>query len=199
MPPQAWPFSPTHSGRRQGGRTGRQARSMSIVQPTLGPDGQVHTCSLGPSYVSLAPWALQLLPFLPHHSPTLTTPLLRTSGGVCHTSVSKFLRTLQSPAQTHTSPPLVPLNLKEFIFRDRGREGDGEQEKHQCVREKHLSVASHTGDLAHNPGMCPERESNQRPFDSQAGTQSTEPYHLGLNLETLKAPTTYREQPKPSV
>ena len=38
-----------------------------------------------------------------------------------------------------------------FIFRERGREG--EIRKHQCV------VASHTpptGDLARNPGMCPD-------------------------------------------
>ena len=45
-----------------------------------------------------------------------------------------------------------------FIFRDRGREGEREEEKHQCV------VASHTlptGDLAHNPGMCPDWEWNQ--------------------------------------
>ena len=35
-----------------------------------------------------------------------------------------------------------------------------------------------TGDLlgAHNPGMCPKWESNQRPFGSQAGAQSTEPH-----------------------
>ena len=26
----------------------------------------------------------------------------------------------------------------------------------------------------HNPGMCPDWESNQRPFGSQAGTQSTD-------------------------
>ena len=44
-----------------------------------------------------------------------------------------------------------------FIFRERGREGEREGEKRQCV------VASHTplpGDLAHNPGMCPDWESN---------------------------------------
>ena len=35
---------------------------------------------------------------------------------------------------------------------------------------------SPTGDLAHNPRMCPDWESNQWPFSSQAGTQSTEPY-----------------------
>ena len=42
-----------------------------------------------------------------------------------------------------------------FIFRQREKEEEGE--KHQCV------VASHVppiGDLAHNPGMCPDWESN---------------------------------------
>ena len=38
----------------------------------------------------------------------------------------------------------------------------------------------HTGDLAHNPGMCPDWELNQRPFASQAGTQPTEPHQPGL-------------------
>ena len=32
-----------------------------------------------------------------------------------------------------------------------------------------------TGDIASNPGICPDRELNQRPFGSQAGIQSTEP------------------------
>ena len=35
-------------------------------------------------------------------------------------------------------------------------------------------------DLARNPGMCPDWESNQRPFGSQAGAQSTEPHQAGL-------------------
>ena len=38
-------------------------------------------------------------------------------------------------------------------------------------------VASHmlpTGDPAHNPGVCPDWESNQQPFGLQAGAQSTE-------------------------
>ena len=42
-----------------------------------------------------------------------------------------------------------------FIFRQRGREGEREGEKPQCV------VASHTppaGDLACNPGVCPDWE-----------------------------------------
>ena len=43
-----------------------------------------------------------------------------------------------------------------FIFREMGREGEREEEKHRCV------VASHpTGDLALIPGMCPDWESNQ--------------------------------------
>ena len=36
-----------------------------------------------------------------------------------------------------------------------------------------------TGDLPHNPGMYPARESNQQPFGLQDSTQSTEPHQLG--------------------
>ena len=48
--------------------------------------------------------------------------------------------------------------FKDFIylFLDRGRKAEREEEKHQCV------VASRTpptGDLARNPGMCPDWES----------------------------------------
>ena len=39
-----------------------------------------------------------------------------------------------------------------------------------------------TGDLAHQPGMCPHWESSWRPSGSQAGSQSTEPHQPGLNL-----------------
>ena len=44
------------------------------------------------------------------------------------------------------------------------------------------SCLSHTPtrDLAHNPGMCPNWESNQGPFGSQASTHSTEPHQPGL-------------------
>ena len=44
---------------------------------------------------------------------------------------------------------------KDFIylfFRQRGREGEREGEKHQCVVVSHMPP---TGDLAYNPGMCP--------------------------------------------
>ena len=65
----------------------------------------------------------------------------------------------------------VFLNL--FIFRQRGREREREGEKHQCV------VASYvlpSGDLACNPGMCPNWESNQQLCGLQAGAQSAEPH-----------------------
>ena len=36
-----------------------------------------------------------------------------------------------------------------------------------------------TGDLAHNPGMCPNWESNWQPFALQDGVQPTEPHQSG--------------------
>ena len=60
-----------------------------------------------------------------------------------------------------------------FIFRERGKEGEKEGEKHQCVV---ASWAAPTGDLAHNPGMCPDWESNQLPFGSHASAPSTKPH-----------------------
>ena len=64
-----------------------------------------------------------------------------------------------------------------FIFREGKGERDGE--KHQCVVASHVPP---TGDLACNPGMCPDWESNWRPFGSQANTQSTEPHQPGLRF-----------------
>ena len=44
-----------------------------------------------------------------------------------------------------------------FIFRERGREGEREGEKYQYVV---ASCTPPSEDLAHNPGMCPDWESN---------------------------------------
>ena len=63
-----------------------------------------------------------------------------------------------------------------FTFRERGREGGREGEKHQCVV---ASCTPHAGDLACNPGMYPDWELNLQPFGSQSGAQSTEPHQLG--------------------
>ena len=61
-------------------------------------------------------------------------------------------------------------------FIERGMEGEREREKHQCVVVSHVPP---TGGPAQNPVMCPDWESNQWPFDSQASAQSTEPYQPG--------------------
>ena len=72
-------------------------------------------------------------------------------------------------------PPGLTLLLffKDFILflEEKGRERKGD--KHQCVVTSHTSP---TGD----PSICPDWESNQRPFGSQAGIQSTEPHQPGL-------------------
>ena len=56
------------------------------------------------------------------------------------------------------------------IFRERERKGERQGEKHQCVFASHTPPA---GDLAHNPGTCPDWELNQQPFGSQANLCST--------------------------
>ena len=65
-----------------------------------------------------------------------------------------------------------------FIFREKGREGGRKGEKHQHVV---ASRAPPTGELAHNPGMCPDWELNRQPFGFQAETQSTEPHQPRLH------------------
>ena len=62
-----------------------------------------------------------------------------------------------------------------FIFRDGGKEGEREGEKHRPV----VSYMSPTRNLAHNPGMCPDWELNWWHFGSQASTQSTKPHQPG--------------------
>ena len=51
-----------------------------------------------------------------------------------------------------------------FNFRERGREGEREGEKYQCVV---ASGMASTGDLARNPGVFPDWESNWQLFASQ--------------------------------
>ena len=84
--------------------------------------------------------------------------------------------------QTHPSLHLLSFSRLFFlsfflIFRQRGREGEREGEKHQCVAASHVLP---TGDLAHSPGMCPDWESNWQLFGSQGSTQSAEPHQPGL-------------------
>ena len=64
-----------------------------------------------------------------------------------------------------------------FIFRQSRKEGERKGEKHQCVVASHMPP---TGDLAHNPGMCPNWELNWWPFGSQSSVQYTEQHQPGL-------------------
>ena len=63
-----------------------------------------------------------------------------------------------------------------LIFRKQGRGVEREGEKRQCVV---ASWVPPTGDLACNPGVCPDWESNWQTFGSQASAQSTAPHHSG--------------------
>ena len=68
------------------------------------------------------------------------------------------------------------LFLKYFIysFLDRG-------ERREKIVIVWLPLTCPTPrNLAHNPGMCPDWELNQRPFGSQVSVQSTEPHQLRL-------------------
>ena len=70
-----------------------------------------------------------------------------------------------------------------FIFREKGREK--ERKRNTDVREVRQLGVSHmpaAGNLAHNPGRCPDWELNWQPFGSQARTQSTEPHQPGQIL-----------------
>ena len=75
--------------------------------------------------------------------------------------------------------PLCVCFLNDFIylFLERGEEKEKGEEKHLCVV---ASQVPPTGDLACNPGMCTDWESNWRPFSLQARAQFTEPHQPGL-------------------
>ena len=71
-----------------------------------------------------------------------------------------------------------------FIFRERGREGEGGRETLMCGRNINWLPLAHTltGDWACNPGMCPDQESNRWPFALQddAPTNWVTPVRVAL-------------------
>ena len=71
------------------------------------------------------------------------------------------------------------LMFLKFIF----REGERQGEKHHCVVASHTSL---TGDLAHNPGMCPDWKSNQWPFGSLPALNPLSHSSQGALLNFLK-------------
>ena len=68
-----------------------------------------------------------------------------------------------------------------FLDRGEGREKDRERNINVWLPFTHPP----TGDLACNPGMCPDWELNQRPFGLQASTQSTEAHQPGMILNLI--------------
>ena len=105
---------------------------------------------------------------------------------------SLFYKMSSKTKQGYQNLCQVQTFIKIFFFKDftyflLDREGEGEREKHQYARNTsvHWSVdycTPPTGDLAHNPGMCPDWELNWQPFGLQASTKSTEPHQLGLHI-----------------
>ena len=88
------------------------------------------------------------------------------------------------------SPDVHVLKKKKdfiYLLLERGKWREKKREKNISVRDNELVAyrLPPAGDLACNPGMCPDRDQNQQPFSSQAGNQFTEPHNPGLYLHFL--------------
>ena len=73
----------------------------------------------------------------------------------------------------------------EFIYLFLERGGRGEKEREETLMcERNIDgpplACTLTRDLACNPGMCPDKESNQQHFTLWNNTQPTEPHQSGL-------------------
>ena len=83
------------------------------------------------------------------------------------------------------SCPNVFLYLKKYFvcqFLERGKGGRKRgRETWMWERNIHWLPLAHalTGDWAHNPGLCPDWESNQRPFALWDDAQPTQPHQAG--------------------
>ena len=86
-----------------------------------------------------------------------------------------------------------------YLFLDRGVGGERERERNINVWVPLARPL--TADLACNPGLCPDQESNQRPFGSQARAQSTEPHRPGQaeHFKWSQAHSATRRQGKSSL
>ena len=65
-----------------------------------------------------------------------------------------------------------------YLLLERGKKREREGEKHPSVA---ASCTPPSGDLACNPGKCPDQESIRQ----QASTQSTKPHQPGLLKQNL--------------
>ena len=115
------------------------------------------------------------------HSRVLQTSLSCPPGA----SVAVFLVSSSSLVSTCIAGKCLGEFFKDFIYLllERREKREREKEKSIIVQEIQPLVAFRmppARNLARNPGKCPDWESNQPPFSSQAGTQSTEPHQPGL-------------------
>ena len=90
----------------------------------------------------------------------------------------------------HLSLVTTSQNIYLFIFKDfiyvYLERGEGREKDRERNIDVWLSlVCPDYGDLACNPGMCPDWELNQQPFSSQAVTQSAEPHQPGLTPQNI--------------
>ena len=120
-------------------------------------------------------WSPRLSRLLGDHSSPGDPVLLSLFCSSCSFLLSFSLYT---PGCVHVFILLCMLSMKfslflrfYLFFREREREGEIEGEIHQCM---FASRAPPAGDLACNPGMCPDWELNQQPFGLQASTQFIE-------------------------
>ena len=105
--------------------------------------------------------------------PTTKKSVCATAEKPCSNLSSVFyFHKLMKKLKNKFLPIFFFLRLYLFNFRERGREGEKEGEKSMCGCLSHVLYQG----PALQPSMCPDWESNQRPFGLQAGTQSTEPH-----------------------
>ena len=107
-------------------------------------------------------------------------------------NLHKFIQLRKDQSQTSTSPDILK-RFDLFIFRERGREGKKRRREISMCGCLSWDSLPRTGDLASNPGFCPNWKSNQQPFGSQASTQSTEPHQSGPSLD-FKVRLLYHEK-----
>ena len=85
----------------------------------------------------------------------------------------------------------------KILFIDFQREGKGGRKRGRGTSMCETSITylsgPSTGDLAVNPGMCPDQESNQWPFDLQASAQSPEPHQQGHLLFLMSNKILFRK------
>ena len=72
-----------------------------------------------------------------------------------------------------------------YLFIERGK-GGRKRGRQTLMRERNLSLlplaCSLTRDQTHDPGMCPDQQSNLRPFALWDNAQPTKPHRSGLGM-----------------